>query len=168
MYAGLHLSFALYPYKEDRNGEFPGFIWHCTYTILEEDPMNDMNDLTVEQVIACHEKVMTSEGGDDRLLSEAGLHQMVFSANRMENIFIRTAFTFFSLVAYPVYREGNNSTALLMAKMILSDNGYTLEANKDEMTALAQGIASFTLEQGDIEEWLHSHTKKASDRVSLL
>ncbi|MDO9324056.1 MAG: type II toxin-antitoxin system death-on-curing family toxin [Methanoregula sp.] len=127
-----------------------------------------MNDLTVEQVITFHNKVMESDGGDDRLLSEAGLHQMVFSANRIENIFTRTAFTFFSLVAYPVYRDGNNCTAQLMAEMILTDNGYTLEADKDEMTALVQGITSFTLEQADIEEWLHLHSKKASDPRSLL
>ena len=121
----------------------------------------------VEQVIAFHEQVMASDGGDDRLLSEAGLHHMVFSANRMENIFKRTAFTFFSLVAYPVYREGNNRTAQLMAEMILSDNGYTLEADKDEMTALFQGITSFMLEQADIEEWLHSHSKKKHQTLSL-
>ncbi len=119
-----------------------------------------MDDLTVDQVTAFHAQVMNSDGGDDRLFSETGLHQMVFSANRIEGIFPRAAFAFFSLVAYPVYREGNSRTALLVAEMILSRNGFTLEDSNADMAPLVQGIASFTLEQADIEEWLHTHYKK--------
>jgi len=120
-----------------------------------------MDDLTVEQVIAFHKQVMETDGGDDRLLSEASLHQMVFSANRIEGVYSRAAFSFFSLVAYPAFREGNSRTARLVAETILSNNGYTLEDCDDEMASLAQGILSFTVEPADIEEWLHSHYKKS-------
>ena len=119
-----------------------------------------MNDLTVDQITSFHAQAIKSDGGDDRLFSETGLHQMVFSANRIEGIFPRAAFAFFSLVAYPVYCEGNNRTAQLVAEMILNQNGYTLEDGDADMTPLVQGIALFTLEQEDIEEWIHSHYKK--------
>ncbi|MDP2796760.1 MAG: hypothetical protein Q8N94_04525 [Methanoregula sp.] len=39
-----------------------------------------MDVLTVEQVIAFHKQVMKTDGGNDRLLSEANIHQMVFQS----------------------------------------------------------------------------------------
>ena len=116
--------------------------------------------LTVEQVITFHKQVMETDGGDDRLLSEANLHQIVFSVNRIESVFKRAAQAFFSLCAYPAFRDGNNRTARLVAEMILFKNGYKLEDNDADMTALVQGILSFTVEQEDVEEWLRSHYKK--------
>ena len=119
-----------------------------------------MDALTVEQVITFHKQVMKTDGGDDRLLSEANLHQIVFSVNRIESVLKRAAHAFFSLCAYPAFRDGNNRTAVFVTEMILFNNGYKLEDNDAEMTALAQGITSFTIEQEDVEEWLRSHYKK--------
>ncbi|MHB8165122.1 MAG: type II toxin-antitoxin system death-on-curing family toxin [Methanoregula sp.] len=119
-----------------------------------------MENITVEQIIFFHERVMKADGGDSRLLSEANIHQVVFLANRTEGMCQRAALAFFSLCAYPAFREGNSRTAWLVAEMILSDNGYTLEAGDDEMAELVQGIASFTVEQADVEAWLRSHSKK--------
>jgi prophage maintenance system killer protein len=119
-----------------------------------------MDDLTPEQVNAFHEQVIKANGGDGRLLSEASLHQMVFSANRIDDVHKRAALAFFILVAYPAFREGNNHTAQRVADMILNDNGYTLDEGEYEMAYLVQGVALFTVEQADIEEWLRSHYKK--------
>lgn len=118
-----------------------------------------MDDLTVEQVIILHRHVMKTYGGDDRLLSEASLHQMVFSANRIEEGCSRAGFAFFSLVAYPAFREGNNRTAGLVTEMILNQNGLTLEYDKEEMDAQVRGIELFIVEQADIEKWLWSRVK---------
>jgi death-on-curing family protein len=119
-----------------------------------------MDVLTVKQVIAFHAQVIQTYGGDDRLLSEASLHQMVFLTNRIEDFHKRAAFAFFSLVAYPAFRYGNDRTARLVAEMILSNNGYKLEDDDAGMATIVQGIALFTVEQADVEEWLRSHVKK--------
>jgi death-on-curing family protein len=158
--AGYHLSFA----RDTRKSaaEFPVFIWHRTYTLQKKNPVNCMDDLTVEEIIAFHNEVMMTDGGDTRLLSEATLYQMVFSVNRIEGVYERAALAFFTLVAYPAFREGNGRTAGLVAERILSANGYTLEENDDEITTLVQGIASFTVEQEDVEAWLRSRYKKSS------
>ncbi len=126
-----------------------------------------MDVLTVEQVIAFHTQVIKTDGGDDRLLSEASLHQMVFSVNRIEEVHKRAALAFFSLVAYPAFRDGNSHTARLVAEMILKHNGYTLSDGDADMTPLLQGILSFTVEREDVEEWLRSHYKKTSDHISF-
>ena len=140
-------------------GKFPGFILHRTHILQQKKPVDCMDDLTVEQVMAFHTQVMKTDGGDDRLLSEANLYQMVFLANRIDDMYKRAALVFFSLVAYPAFREGNSRTARLVAERILSDNGYTLEDGDDGMTALVQGIALFTVEQADVVEWLRSHAQ---------
>lgn len=127
-----------------------------------------MDDLTVEQVIAFHEQVMQTEGGDNRLLSEANLHQMIFLANRTEDVYQKAALAFFILVAYPAFREGNDSTAKFVVEKILSDNGYIPDDSNHSMTDLVQGIASFLIEQADIEEWLHLHYIKSESPASLL
>jgi len=119
-----------------------------------------MNDLTIEQVIAFHDRVMQTDGGDDRLFSEANLNQMVFLANRTDDVHHRSATVLFTLVAYPAFREGNSRTARLVADMILNDNGYMLEDSDEGMTSLVQGIALFTVEQADIEDFLRSHARK--------
>ena len=129
--------------------------------------MNLMDDLTVEQVIAVHEQVMKTDGGDARLLSEARLHQMVFSANRTGDVHHRAALAFFSLCAYPAFRDGNKRTALLLARTILSRNGYLLEHEGDGMAGLMHGIASFTVEEADIEEWLRSHSHKKQPDIPV-
>ncbi|MDP3562857.1 MAG: type II toxin-antitoxin system death-on-curing family toxin [Methanoregula sp.] len=131
---------------------------HSYHSAEKEE--NCMDDLTVEQVIGFHRQVIGTDGGDNRLLSEAGLHQMVFSANRIDDVHHRAALALFTLVAYPAFREGNRETARCVAEMILSANGYVIEEHDDEMTALAEGIALFTVEQADIEEWFRSHSVK--------
>ena len=113
-----------------------------------------MDDITVEQVITLHRCVMKIDGGDDRLLSEASLHQMVFSANRIEECYSRAGFAFFSLVAYPAFREGNSHTARLVAETILNQNGFTLGEDTERMDTLVKGIEMFTAEQADVEVWI--------------
>jgi len=134
----VYIFFSPCAFTKAISGKFHGFIWHCTHTFQKKKPVNCMNDLTVEQVIAFHKQVMKTDDGDDRLLSEAGLHQMVFSANRIEDIYPVAALAFFSLVAYPAFREGNSRTAQLMADMILNHNGCTLKDGDADMTPLVQ------------------------------
>jgi len=143
-------------------------VYMALHLYTSAEPVNCMDDLTVEQVIAFHKQVIGTDGGDDRLFSEASLHQMVFLANRMDDVHTRAALALYSLVAYPAFRDGNGRTAQLVAEMILFNNGYTLEECDDEMTALVQGILSFTVEQVDVEEWLRSHVKKTSGHISFL
>ena len=79
-----------------------------------------MEDLTVEQVMAIHNRVMVQEKGDCRVLSEANLHQMVFHANLIPDCVPRAAFIFYSLCAYPAFREGNSGTALAVTEQVLA------------------------------------------------
>ena len=87
---------------------------------------NAMTVLTIDQIIEIHAGVIAHDGGDSRILSEAALHQMVFYANCITDIYRRAAFTLYSLCAYPPFREGNEQTAQVVMEQILLEGGLRL------------------------------------------
>jgi prophage maintenance system killer protein len=120
-----------------------------------------MQDLLVDQIITLHKIIITRDGGDGRLLSEGNLHQLVFRANLIPGTLPRAAFVFYSLVAYPAFREGNKRTARELAGRILADEGYRIgQADETQICQLAEGILAFTKELQDIEAWLADHAHK--------
>jgi hypothetical protein len=117
-----------------------------------------MEDLTVDLVIALHDRRMTVGGGDRRILSEANLHQMVLGANLIKACVPRAAFVFYFLCAYPAFREDNSGTAIAVTEQVLSSGGYRIQGGCTEMLTLAEGIRVFTTEPEDVEHWLDIHT----------
>jgi prophage maintenance system killer protein len=123
-----------------------------------------MEDITVKQVEAIHDRIILEEKGDCRVLSEANLHQMVFQANLIPECVPRAAFIFYSLCAYPAFREGNTGTALMMTEEVLSFGGYRIAGETTGILALAEGIIAFTTEPEEIEQWI---TDNVRESVSL-
>jgi len=121
-----------------------------------------MEDLTVELVITVHTRISEGGGGDSRIISEANLHQLVFRANLIPECVPRAAFIFYSLCAYPVFREGNSGTALAMTEQMLASGGYRITGETTGIMALADGILAFTAEPEEIEDWLCNHTEKSA------
>jgi prophage maintenance system killer protein len=123
-----------------------------------------MEDLTVGQVEAIHHRIMMAKKGDCRVLSEANLHQLVFRANLIPECVPRAAFTFYSLCAYPAFREGNTGTALAVMEQALASGGYRLTGDKAGILALAEGIRAFTTEPEEIEQWLGNNIRISVSR----
>jgi prophage maintenance system killer protein len=120
-----------------------------------------MQNLMVEQIITLHKAIIQTDGGDNRLLSEASLHQVVFRANLIHDVIPRAAFVFYSLVAYPAFREGNRRLAREMATNILGSGGYCISpADETKLDQLEEGILSFTSELQESEAWFTSHARK--------
>jgi prophage maintenance system killer protein len=123
-----------------------------------------MQDLTVEQVKAIHNRVMVEEKGDCRVLSEANLHQMVFHANLIPDCVPRAAFIFYSLCAYPAFREGNSAAALAATEQVLATGGYRITGEMAGIMVLAEGILAFTTEPEEIEQWLYNNVQESTSR----
>jgi hypothetical protein len=129
--------------------------------IREKHSLIIMKDLFVDQIIALHASIIARDGGDDRLLSEGNLHQLVFRANLIHDTIPRAAFAMYSLVAYPAFRAGNERVAQKMAIWILADGRYTMDAaDETYLCRLGEGVLAFTTELQDIEDWLKSHTRE--------
>jgi prophage maintenance system killer protein len=123
-----------------------------------------MEDLTVELVEVIHNRVMEEEKGDSRVLSEANLLQMVFHANLIPECMPRAAFTFYSLCAYPAFREGNAGTALAVTEWMLASGGYRISGKKTGIMALAEGILAFITDPEEVEQWLRNNTRESVPR----
>ena len=119
-----------------------------------------MEDLTVDQVVAVHDRIIEEEKGDCRILSEANLHQLVFRANLISGCVPRAAFVFFSLCADPVFREENSRTALDLTERVLSSGGYRIHGDKAGIMALAEGILAFSTDPDEIEQWLRDNVRE--------
>ncbi|MEN6610050.1 MAG: Fic family protein [Methanoregulaceae archaeon] len=119
-----------------------------------------MDDLTVERVLAVHERILAVDGGDARLLSEPNLHQLVFRANLVPDVFRRAALVLFTLTAYPAFREGNKRTAAVLAAGILGQEQHRLEPGDARLWELLAGVTAFTTEPEDIEAWLRANVPR--------
>lgn len=117
-----------------------------------------MRNISVEQIVAIHSRFMAGETGDSRILSLANLHQVVFSANLIPECLPRAAFIFYSLCAYPAFREGNPGTALAVTADVLASGRYQITGERAELMNLAKEIADFSKDIADIEAWLAENT----------
>jgi prophage maintenance system killer protein len=123
-----------------------------------------MEDLTVEQVEAIHNRIIEEGKGDSRIISEANLHQMVFQANLIREVVPRGAFIFYSLCAFPAFRQGNFRTALAVTTQVLETEGYRITGDEAGIITLAEGICEFTTEPEEIEQWLCNNIRKSIQR----
>lgn len=111
-----------------------------------------MRDLSLELIVSLHRKVLADTQADLRIVSEGNLHQLVFQANLTDDPFSRAALAFWSLCAYPAFREGNRRTAHRLAEEILLSGGCTVDLPCREIQALIEGIDAFTVETEDVEK----------------
>ena len=89
---------------------------------------------------------------------------MVFQANLIPLCVPRAAFVFYSLCAYPAFREGNTGTALAVTERVLFSGGYRITGKKAGIMALAEGVLAFTTEPEEIEQWLCDNVQDSRTR----
>jgi prophage maintenance system killer protein len=121
-----------------------------------------MDDLTIDDIIGIHSHLISQVGGDARVLSEAGLHQVVFHVNLSADVFHKAAFVLFSFSAYPPFREGNVQTALCIIKKILDAEDYRIEFGDKELADLVKGVESFSLDIEDLEDQIRKYAQKTT------
>ncbi|MGB7788397.1 Fic family protein [Methanoregula sp.] len=121
-----------------------------------------MDDLTIDDIIGIHSRLIAQVGGDARVLSEAGLHQIVFHVNLSADVFHKAAFVLFSFSAYPPFREGNVQTALCIIKKILDAEDYRIEFGDKELADLVKGVESFSLDIEDLEDQIRKYAQKTT------
>ena len=120
-----------------------------------------MEEISAAKIREIHDGIIGRNGVDCRILSEAGLNQLVFRANLTADTVQKAAFILYSLSAYPVFREGNTETAIDLCEQVLAAGGIRLRNRRAEMTRLTDGILSFMTEPEDIEQWLYQNVEKA-------
>lgn len=120
--------------------------------------MNTMEDLQADHVRRVHDGIADSRQCDRRIISEAALLQTVFRANLVPECVPRAALVFFSICAYPPFREANEETAAATAIEILASGGYGLLGDPTILEDLARGIQVFTTGEEEVEHWFRMNS----------
>jgi prophage maintenance system killer protein len=145
-----------YPQSQTCKGYHPhsinsGFMSCRCVPLQAERNGAGMQDMSLELIVSLHREVLADTQADLRIVSEGNLHQLVFQANLTDDPFSRAAKAFWSLCAYPSFRQGNRRTAHRLAEEILGSGGYRMTLPCTEIRELVQGIDAFTVETEDIE-----------------
>jgi death-on-curing protein len=124
--------------------------------------------LTVEQVLAVHERVIAEFGGDAGVLDEGLLESAVMMpAARYGGELLHgdlptmaAAYLFHICKSHP-FVDGNKRTALAAAEVFLLLNGFWLTATNRELERLTRGVAAGEVTKDEAVAFLQEHVAKA-------
>jgi death-on-curing protein len=125
--------------------------------------------LTVEQVLAIHDRVIAEFGGGPALLNRGLLESAVaMPAARYSGAFLHpdlpsmaSAYLFHLCRNHP-FADGNKRTALTSAEVFLVLNGHRLKATNRALERLVLGIPEGRLSKDDASAFFRQHVTEAS------
>jgi death-on-curing protein len=126
-----------------------------------------VNDLTVEQVLFLHSRIIDVAGGshgvrDLGLLQSAVAKPAVMFGGKelYPDIFYKAAALMESLIKNHPFIDGNKRTAITSAGVYLARNGYVLEANQKELERFTLAKATNKFIVAEAADWFKQHSVK--------
>lgn len=123
-----------------------------------------MINLTVDEVISIHEKLIKTTGGLSGIRDKSMLESAVYSAIQSfdgNDIYPtpceRAARLAFSITMNHSFLDGNKRIGIMIMLMTLKLNGISIQYTQQELIILGLTIADGTLEYSDILEWIQKH-----------
>jgi len=118
-----------------------------------------------DQIIIVHDRIIESfskEKGDMTLGNlEATLERVEgYKGEDKDALFWKAAILLERIVLGHPFIDGNKRTAYEAAKIFLQANGFTLNAEEDEVIDLLVGVAKSKKNRYSIKAWLEKHSKK--------
>ena len=124
--------------------------------------------LSLEEVIAIHEKMIEVGGGREGIRDFTLLHSAVerpkaFFGGKFlyPTIWLKAAALIHSLIKNHPFEDGNKRTGYFSTMWFLKKNGYNLSASSKNMVDFALSVDTKNLTLKEIAEWLRKHSKKA-------
>lgn len=122
--------------------------------------------LTTEQVLLIHDDMVHKFGGShgirDLGLVESAVARPQAGFGDFEaypDLFLKAAVLIHSLLKNHAFIDGNKRTSTTAAEMFLWQNGYEIDAKKNEIYNLAMAVEDNSLPEDKIAEWLKKHSK---------
>lgn len=122
--------------------------------------------VTAEDVIALHSRVIEKSGGidglRDRALLEAAVATPLQSFGNTDfypSILEKAARLGYGLASNHAFLDGNKRIGALMVQLILKWNGYNLQLQTGELSDAFISIASGTMSEGQLHNWICEHLK---------
>lgn len=120
--------------------------------------------VTLEQVVALHNRIITQSGGATGLRDPGALEssvaqpQMTFdSVDLYPTLAEKAASLAHALAGNHPFVDGNKRVAHAAMETMLVLNGYEVSANVDEQERIFLDVASGFISRADLAEWLQSH-----------
>jgi len=130
-----------------------------------------MNFLTLDEVLAIHERMITVGGGRIAIHDFTLLHSAIerpkaqFAGNYLyTTIWDMAAALLYSLVKNHPFYDGNKGTAYFSTMRFLYLNGYLLNAIRDEFIPFMVDVDIKKLTLKEISPWLQNHSTKSRAR----
>lgn len=130
-------------------------------------PIEVIQYLSLEQVLAVHAALIKRYGGSQGVLNQGLLESAVFrpqaSAFGREahpTLLEKCAVLEYSIIQNHPFVDGNKRTGFAAVHLMLLINGYDLNSTAEEEIAMAENIASGKMHEPEIVLWLKQHSKR--------
>ncbi|MBI4999190.1 type II toxin-antitoxin system death-on-curing family toxin [Candidatus Gottesmanbacteria bacterium] len=125
-----------------------------------------MTYLTLDEVLAVHEKMLLIGGGREGVHDFTLLHSAIerpkasFAGKSLyPTIWLKAAALIHSLIKNHPFEDGNKRTAYFSTMRFLRNNGYEVVASSKEVVNFAVRIDIKNLKLTEIARWFKSHSK---------
>ncbi len=133
--------------------------------------MNPPRFLSIEDVVRLHAIAIADQGGDPALLDRGKLESaLAMPMQSAGGEFVHSglqamaAAYAFHLCQNHAFADGNKRVALAASLAFLLDNGYTLNAEHDELEQVFLCLAASRLSKIELTAWFHTHAAPRSGK----
>jgi len=121
--------------------------------------------MEISDVIAIHEEIIRTSGGAQGILFEGILESCmerhetdIFGYQPFQDAFEKAAALMQCIIVFHPFLDGNKRTGIVIAKMFLEINGFSLDASTNECVEFTIKIAQEQVAITEIVEWLRNHS----------
>jgi death on curing protein len=114
----------------------------------------NMTELTLEKVTESHDAIILRYGGANGILCLGTVDYLVDQVNGEGDPFKKASLALNIVITCHPFMDGNKRTAFQLAELILSENGYHIQADLGEKVRALTRIAEYKCSVDDIEAWI--------------
>ncbi len=123
--------------------------------------------ITLDEVLVIHDRMLSIGGGSGGVRDFGLLHSAIERARVQfggaylyETLWLMAAAQLQSLVKNHPFVDGNKRTAFFATIRLIHKNGYSIDAQSDEIVTFMVSVDVEKLSLEDISIWLKNHSKK--------
>ena len=127
-----------------------------------------MKKFSKEDIILLHKLLVEQYGGDSNIrdnelldLSINSPYQTFDGKDLYDGVVRKAVHLCYSLVMNHPFVDGNKRIGAHCLVILLDANNYALSYSQDELIDVVMGIASSSLTENDLLEWVENHIKKS-------
>lgn len=127
--------------------------------MTSDDARKRWRGLEPEVIMAVHARQLAEHGGPDGIRDRNGIKSALARPRNLvayaePDAAELAAAYLFGLARNHGFVDGNKRTAWIAARLFLADNGVKLAFDKAEAIRLVEGVASGTIDEPELVDWL--------------